>query len=470
MRTSSQAWRISGGAFGIVCLLFGAAQGGPPAPAARAKPADASAKADRDVPKARRAAGGTSNDLRLRRPGRAQAAQTAPPTAANDGELIDKIERQNRLFEGFLRAEVRNTLDQARAVLSTHPEQAEAMLKTLLAKVRRAGELSSEARTQLINQIDATLRSANRQAQAQTERQLRAQQVAAEGEARERIQRELSLQEEKVDQLMSRFNALMDEERYRDAEVLADIAEELNPGRPGLRGAELTARMTGYTADITAVRDMRQKGFVDAAFQIELSHVPSADEPPIRYPAPEVWQLLTERRKKYKAVDLAQQGPNETKILAALDEKTELDFVDQPLTDVVDYLKQWHDIEIQLDNKALADVGMGSDMPITRNIKGITLRSALKLLLSEMDLTYVLRNEVLMITSKTEADNLLSTRVYPVADLVVPIAPPRMGGMGGGTGGGMGGGMGGMSGGMGGGMGGMGGGMGGMGGGMGGMF
>src|SRR6185437_14350630 len=159
---------------------------------------------------------------------------------------------------------------------------------------------------------------------------------------------------------------------------LANIAEEMKPGQAGLRGAELTARMTGYSADMNAVRDMRQKGFVDAAFQVELSHVPSPGEPPIVYADPETWQLLTERRKKYKAVDLTQHGPNETKILAALDEKTEVDFVEQPLVEVIDYLKQRHNIEIQIDNKALADAGIGSESPVTRSIKGISLRSALK--------------------------------------------------------------------------------------------
>jgi len=53
-------------------------------------------------------------------------------------------------------------------------------------------------------------------------------------------------------------------------------------------------------------------------------------------------------------------------------------------------------------------------------------------MLGEMDLTYVIRNEVLMITTKTEAENMLSTKVYPVADLVVPIQSGMMGrGMGG---------------------------------------
>src|SRR5438105_3048356 len=76
------------------------------------------------------------------------------------------------------------------------------------------------------------------------------------------------------------------------------------------------------------------------------------------------------------------------------------------------------------------------------------------------------------ITTSTKAGEKLSTRVYPVGDLVIPIITPRAGGGGMGMMGGMGGGGGGMGGGMGGGGmggGGMGGGMGGggMGGGMG---
>jgi hypothetical protein len=95
--------------------------------------------------------------------------------------------------------------------------------------------------------------------------------------------------------------------------------------------------------------------------------------------------------------------PRETSIRAALDEKTELDFADQPLEDVINYLRQRHEIEIQLDGKALADAGIGSDVPITRSVKGITLRSALRLLLSDLDLTYVIQNGVLMITTKAQS-------------------------------------------------------------------
>ena len=122
----------------------------------------------------------------------------------------------------------------------------------------------------------------------------------------------------------------------------------------------------------------------------------------------------------------------------------------------------------------LEEASIGIDTPVTRSLKGITLRSALRLMLGAMDLTYVIKDEVLLITTPDKASNELATKVYPVADLVLPIPRMMMGGMGGGMmgggmGGGMMGGMGGGMGGMGGGMGGMGGGMGGMGGGMGGM-
>ena len=99
---------------------------------------------------------------------------------------------------------------------------------------------------------------------------------------------------------------------------------------------------------------------------------------------------------------------------------------------------------------------------MTKTLRSITLRSALRLILKDLELTYVVRDEVLQITTPEDAESQLITKVYPVGDLVVPVMSGGGGmfGLGGMMGGG---GMGGM------GMGGMGGGMGGMGGGMGGM-
>ena len=154
------------------------------------------------------------------------------------------------------------------------------------------------------------------------------------------------------------------------------------------------------------------------------------------------------------------RSPAEKKIEEALKQPTQIEFVETPLKDVVDYLKDLHKIEIQLDTAALKEAGVDESTQVTKNIKGISLRSALKLMLDDLQLKYVIHNEVLLITSpaKAESDEYMTTKVYPVADLVLPIKDTGFTGGFGGMGG-MGGGMGGMMGGMG--MGGMG--MGGMG-------
>ncbi len=102
--------------------------------------------------------------------------------------------------------------------------------------------------------------------------------------------------------------------------------------------------------------------------------------------------------------------PRDASIRAALDQKTDVKSVEKPLSGVFDDLKQRHAIEIQLDQRALDDANIPRDTPVTKSIKGITLRSALNLLLDDLDLTYVVQNGVLRITTKAEAQKLQSTQ------------------------------------------------------------
>ena len=87
---------------------------------------------------------------------------------------------------------------------------------------------------------------------------------------------------------------------------------------------------------------------------------------------------------------------------------------------MIEYLKDNYHVEIQLDKKALGDVGIASDTPVTKNLKGVSLRSALRMMLRELNLTYVIQDEVLLITTPEEAQSRLETKTYPVGDLVLP--------------------------------------------------
>ncbi len=121
---------------------------------------------------------------------------------------------------------------------------------------------------------------------------------------------------------------------------------------------------------------------------------------------------------QYQLAELSLQAPAEKRIEAALKSPTQLEFIETPLQDVIDFLKDHHRIEIQIDTRALADVGIGTDTPVTKNLKGVSLRSALRLMLRELGLTHTIQDEVLLITTFEEADTRMTTVVYPVADLV----------------------------------------------------
>jgi hypothetical protein len=106
------------------------------------------------------------------------------------------------------------------------------------------------------------------------------------------------------------------------------------------------------------------------------------------------------------------------KIEEALRSPTQLEFIETPLGDVADYLGDRHRTAILIDRQALHERDIGTDTPITKNLKGISLRSGLRLMLVELNLTYTIRDKSLWITTFEEAESWLRVEVYPVDDLV----------------------------------------------------
>ena len=185
---------------------------------------------------------------------------------------------------------------------------------------------------------------------------------------------------------------------------------------------------------------------MDSLYLNEQALVPFVDEPPSVYPPADVWQALSARRReRYGSIDLTGGKETERKIYRALNERSEVNFNGTPLASVVKTLKAQHDVPIIIDETALDELNITLEEPVTLELPEISFRSALKLILEPLQLTYVIEDEVLRITSKRTSANVM--RVYPVGDLVVPIN--RMGGSG--MGGGMRGGIGGQGGGIGGG-------------------
>jgi hypothetical protein len=96
-------------------------------------------------------------------------------------------------------------------------------------------------------------------------------------------------------------------------------------------------------------------------------------------------------------------------------DRVELELIDTPVSQVLNFLSERHRIPISPDEAALTEAGVGLDTEVNFIISGVTLENALSLILRPLDLDFVVRNEVLEITTRGAAEALTETRVYPVA-------------------------------------------------------
>jgi len=416
-------------------------------------------------------------------PGPAAAPQRGAATV-QEKNLIDLERDLMNVKAQRLRKQVLSTIDAAQRNASQDPESSLGELKRVLTTVNASTDIDPDIRESLRARVqDSIDKLLTAKSKADMNRLDRMQHEAA-ARARELATEQLVQRDEQLAQLIEKVSSLMAEgyignaDAFERAEEVARASFELAPYSGVPNAAIFDAEASGQLDKAQRLRYARYDKFLAALQEVERSHIPFPDEPPILYPAPEVWQALSERRQKWASVDLLKWNPTEDKIRRSLDKPTTVDFQETSLEDAIMFLKDYHEINIWIDKAKLSEEGVGLETTVSLKLAGVSFRSVLKLLLEGSQLTYLIEDEVMKITTATSASDKLSVRVYPVGDLVVPIIQARMlqmmggGGMmgGRGMGGGMMGGMGGMGGGMMGGMGGMGmgGGMGGMGMGMGG--
>ena len=108
----------------------------------------------------------------------------------------------------------------------------------------------------------------------------------------------------------------------------------------------------------------------------------------------------------------------EDRIRKILEEVTVSDFFELPLDEAMRFFVEQHDVPILLDNRALRNAGVSTETPVTLQIEGVTLRSALRLILRDLELTYLIDDEVMVVTTPEVSEQLPSTRIYPVCDLI----------------------------------------------------
>jgi len=115
--------------------------------------------------------------------------------------------------------------------------------------------------------------------------------------------------------------------------------------------------------------------------------------------------------------DRKHRSPLVRRIEAALPMSNEVNFTETPLIEALKYLAEVHNIPIEIDHRALQDEGVSEDQPVNIQSSNVSFKSVLGMMLEQNNLDYVIRNEVLLITTRSLADSLTEVRVYNVSRL-----------------------------------------------------
>ena len=100
-----------------------------------------------------------------------------------------------------------------------------------------------------------------------------------------------------------------------------------------------------------------------------------------------------------------------------LRENVSVDFQDTPLEAAVQRLAEVASIDVRLDVSALRSARVREREPVTLKLVDRSLETVLQAVVLDLDLTWVIRDGVLWITSVDEAKAYLKTAVYDVRDL-----------------------------------------------------
>jgi type II secretory pathway component GspD/PulD (secretin) len=115
--------------------------------------------------------------------------------------------------------------------------------------------------------------------------------------------------------------------------------------------------------------------------------------------------------------DRKHRSPLVRRIEAALPMPNEVNFTDTPLIEALKYLADVHNIPMEIDHRALQDEGVSEEQPVSIQSSNVSFKSVLGMMLEQNNLDYVIRNEVLLITTRSLADSLTEVRVYNVGRL-----------------------------------------------------
>ncbi len=233
-----------------------------------------------------------------------------------------------------------------------------------------------------------------------------------------KYQHDIQKRQGEVADLIKQCSALNKEGKYKEGLALAYKAKELDPDN-----VAATAYIMMTNILINQQHGDQVKDEVEDYFLKQLTFGPGptpTDGNPFSM-TKEALKRLEARKNSPSSWMEPRKNPKERAIEYRLEQPIQFGFRDTPLREVIATLSALSNVPIFAEDLALQEANIALEHPLTMDANGMSMKSALNILLGKMRLTYVIKDESLMITTVEKAHNKFRRAVYSVADLIVPV-------------------------------------------------
>jgi hypothetical protein len=372
-----------------------------------------------------------------------QQAPAQPPATPED--LLQAQKRREAVEDQRATAQAEDNIRQAGRLLRSDPDGAMEILRRNLENVRTNPDLTGATRAALEGRLDRSLRQNEMEGRRIRQEINERLQILAREEERRRLDRIKMTQEDRIRERLRQYHVLMDQAREEEAaqranDLRLDLVNQGQPVPPAVNAAYYTALFAGNLRELQELRRVRQERFMLTLMQVERSHIPFPDEPPVQFPPAATWKALTGQRKaKYESQSFGPDVPKRMLYLRdKLSETVNFDGFDDPkmtLQDALEYLTDRFDLSFDVLEPAFRAAGYADKSVMSEPIattaiprmRGVSLATVLRKVLARIqtppgkEATYIIRRDQIEITTADFAVAEKSIRTYPVADLVVPI-------------------------------------------------
>jgi hypothetical protein len=303
----------------------------------------------------------------------------APLTAQQAPDLQTEVRQRQEIERQRIEKEVRESRELAYRALRISPQKAVATLQDLINQLEKDTVLPEARRAELIRVLKGDIGG---------------------------------------------IEALVRVRRSTDATVRAthdDIRRSQDPRiNPDQRSVYNTAAqrinsMNGRVSEIRSNRVQTGDRFTGALVQVDKAAVPAASD----YELPADWVEKSKKRSPQNKLTAQERA-----ILEALNKPIAVDFNMDTFQSVIDYFSKAMNQTLLVDKQALDEANVTYDTPVTlRFNRPVSTRTALKRVLADLGLTYIIRKEMIQVTTIARARETLSVRTYYIGDLLGTANP-----------------------------------------------